>query len=75
MTVGARLKDWARTIKKDVVALYIAGRDPQWTLVQTKRLYQSSLAALVTGKADEHRTGVGTFLNPYDRQRPGAQHH
>jgi uncharacterized membrane protein YkvA (DUF1232 family) len=27
MSVGARLKDWARAIKKDVVALYIAARD------------------------------------------------
>ncbi len=29
MGIGARLKDWARAIKKDVVALYIAGRDPR----------------------------------------------
>jgi uncharacterized membrane protein YkvA (DUF1232 family) len=29
MTVGARLRDWSRTIKRDVVALYIAGRDPR----------------------------------------------
>ncbi|WP_262271561.1 YkvA family protein [Microvirga yunnanensis] len=29
MRTGARLKDWARAIKKDVVALYIAGRDPR----------------------------------------------
>jgi hypothetical protein len=35
-----------------------------WTLVQTKRLDRSSLAALVTGMADEHRTEVGSFLNP-----------
>jgi uncharacterized membrane protein YkvA (DUF1232 family) len=27
MGIGARLKDWARAIKKDVVALYIAARD------------------------------------------------
>jgi uncharacterized membrane protein YkvA (DUF1232 family) len=25
----AGLKEWARTIKRDVVALYIAGRDPR----------------------------------------------
>ncbi len=29
MGAGARLKDWARAIRKDVVALYIAGRDPR----------------------------------------------
>jgi uncharacterized membrane protein YkvA (DUF1232 family) len=29
MAIGARLRDWARTIKRDVVALYIAGRDPR----------------------------------------------
>jgi uncharacterized membrane protein YkvA (DUF1232 family) len=29
MGIGARLKDWARAIKRDVVALYIAGRDPR----------------------------------------------
>lgn len=29
MEIGARLKDWARAIKMDVVALYIAGRDPR----------------------------------------------
>src|SRR3712207_6102885 len=29
MGIAARLKDWARAIKKDVVALYIAGRDPR----------------------------------------------
>jgi uncharacterized membrane protein YkvA (DUF1232 family) len=29
MGIGARLKDWARAIKKDVVALYIAARDPR----------------------------------------------
>ena len=28
MRIGTRLKDWARAIKRDVVALYIAGRDP-----------------------------------------------
>jgi uncharacterized membrane protein YkvA (DUF1232 family) len=25
----ARLEGWARTIKRDIVALYIAGRDPR----------------------------------------------
>ena len=29
MRIGTRLKDWARAIKRDVVALYIAGRDPR----------------------------------------------
>ena len=29
MGIAARLKDWARAIKKDVVALYIAARDPR----------------------------------------------
>jgi uncharacterized membrane protein YkvA (DUF1232 family) len=29
MSVGTRLRDWAREIKKDVVALYIAARDPR----------------------------------------------
>ena len=29
MRIGARLKDWARAIKRDVVALYIAARDPR----------------------------------------------
>jgi uncharacterized membrane protein YkvA (DUF1232 family) len=29
MRIGAWLKDWARAIKRDVVALYIAGRDPR----------------------------------------------
>jgi uncharacterized membrane protein YkvA (DUF1232 family) len=29
MGIGARLKDWARAIKKDVVALFIAARDPR----------------------------------------------
>jgi uncharacterized membrane protein YkvA (DUF1232 family) len=29
MNVGTGLRDWARAIKRDVVALYIAGRDPR----------------------------------------------
>ena len=29
MSIGAQLKDWARAIKRDVVALYIAARDPR----------------------------------------------
>ncbi|WP_243369301.1 YkvA family protein [Microvirga solisilvae] len=29
MTIGMRLKDWARAIRKDVIALYIAARDPR----------------------------------------------
>jgi len=29
MRIGVWLKDWARAIKKDVAALYIAGRDPR----------------------------------------------
>jgi uncharacterized membrane protein YkvA (DUF1232 family) len=29
MDAMARLRDWARTIKRDVVALYIAARDPR----------------------------------------------
>src|SRR5688572_29698864 len=29
MRLGARLKDWARAIKRDVVALHIATRDPR----------------------------------------------
>ena len=29
MGFGGRLKDWARAIKKDVVTLYIAGRNPR----------------------------------------------
>ena len=29
MRIGTRLRDWAREIKKDVVALYIAARDPR----------------------------------------------
>ncbi|WP_414476273.1 YkvA family protein [Microvirga sp. M2] len=29
MRIGTRLKNWARAIKKDVVALYIAARDPR----------------------------------------------
>ena len=29
MGIGGRLKDWARAIKRDVLALYIAGRDPR----------------------------------------------
>lgn len=27
--IGARLNNWARAIRRDVVALYIAGRDPR----------------------------------------------
>jgi uncharacterized membrane protein YkvA (DUF1232 family) len=27
--IGTRLRDWAREIRKDVVALYIAARDPR----------------------------------------------
>jgi uncharacterized membrane protein YkvA (DUF1232 family) len=29
MSMGTRLRDWARTIKRDIVALYIAARDPR----------------------------------------------
>lgn len=29
MKIGAHLKDWARAIKKDVIALSIAARDPR----------------------------------------------
>jgi uncharacterized membrane protein YkvA (DUF1232 family) len=29
MKVGARLREWARAIKKDVLTLYIAARDPR----------------------------------------------
>ena len=29
MTFGARLKEWARAIRQDVLALYIAARDPR----------------------------------------------
>jgi uncharacterized membrane protein YkvA (DUF1232 family) len=29
MRIGARLREWARAIKRDVVALSIAGRDPR----------------------------------------------
>jgi hypothetical protein len=29
MRTGARLKDWARAMKNDVVTLYIAARDPR----------------------------------------------
>jgi len=29
MGIGDHLKDWARALKNDVVALYIAGRDPR----------------------------------------------
>ena len=29
MTFGARLKEWARAIRRDVLALYIAARDPR----------------------------------------------
>jgi uncharacterized membrane protein YkvA (DUF1232 family) len=29
MSNGTRLREWARAIKRDVVALYIAGRDPR----------------------------------------------
>src|SRR3954452_5940278 len=29
MAVAAGLRNWARTIKRDIVALYIAGRDPR----------------------------------------------
>ena len=29
MSIRTRLRDWAREIKKDVVALYIAARDPR----------------------------------------------
>jgi len=29
MTARMRMRDWARAIKKDVVALYIAARDPR----------------------------------------------
>jgi uncharacterized membrane protein YkvA (DUF1232 family) len=29
MSISAQLKDWARVIKRDVVALYIAARDPR----------------------------------------------
>jgi uncharacterized membrane protein YkvA (DUF1232 family) len=40
-----RLKDWARTIKRDVHALYLASRDPRvpW--------YAKALAIVVTGYA------------------------
>jgi uncharacterized membrane protein YkvA (DUF1232 family) len=33
MALLARLKDWARTIKRDVVALWIAARDPRTPLL------------------------------------------
>lgn len=29
MTARTRMRDWARAIKKDIVALYIAARDPR----------------------------------------------
>ncbi|WP_205789918.1 YkvA family protein [Microvirga makkahensis] len=29
MKIGARLRDWARAVRKDAVALYIAARDPR----------------------------------------------
>ena len=29
MSIGRRLRDWARAIKRDVAALYIAARDPR----------------------------------------------
>ena len=29
MSIGTRLRDWAKEIRKDVVALYIAARDPR----------------------------------------------
>jgi uncharacterized membrane protein YkvA (DUF1232 family) len=33
MALLARLKDWARTIKRDVLALWIAARDPRTPLL------------------------------------------
>jgi uncharacterized membrane protein YkvA (DUF1232 family) len=44
-TTQRRLRDWARLIKRDVHALYLAGRDPRvpW--------YAKALAALVAGYA------------------------
>ncbi|WP_248304733.1 YkvA family protein [Breoghania sp. L-A4] len=41
----ARLKDWARIVKRDVLAVYLAGRDPRvpW--------YAKVLAAVVAGYA------------------------
>jgi uncharacterized membrane protein YkvA (DUF1232 family) len=44
-TTGRRLRDWARLIKRDVHALYLAARDPRvpW--------YAKALAALVAGYA------------------------
>ena len=43
--MAARLKEWARTIKRDVHALYLAGRDPRvpW--------YAKALALAVAGYA------------------------
>jgi len=45
MATTQRLRDWARLIKRDVHALYLAGRDPRvpW--------YAKALAALVAGYA------------------------
>jgi uncharacterized membrane protein YkvA (DUF1232 family) len=45
MPMADRLRDWARLIKRDVVALYLAARDPRvpW--------YAKALAALVAGYA------------------------
>ena len=45
MTMKGRLKDWARIIKRDVHALYLASRDPRvpW--------YAKALALLVAGYA------------------------
>ncbi len=44
-TAARRLRDWARLIKRDVHALYLAARDPRvpW--------YAKALAALVAGYA------------------------
>lgn len=44
-TTERRLREWARVIKRDVHALYLAGRDPRvpW--------YAKALAALVAGYA------------------------
>jgi uncharacterized membrane protein YkvA (DUF1232 family) len=50
MRIGARLKDWARAIKKDVVALCIAGRDPRvpWHV----KLAAAAVAAYALSRID-----------------------
>lgn len=50
MTLVARLKQWARTLKRDVVALWLAARDPRVPLVT--KLIAAAVAAYALSPID-----------------------